>query len=51
MLSRLQLASRAISVPIQTRTMASKASSFVKYNWQDPLNLDSQLTEEERMVR
>ncbi|KAI9308396.1 glutaryl-CoA dehydrogenase [Cunninghamella echinulata] len=31
--------------------MASKASSFVKYNWQDPLDLDSQLTEEEKLVR
>ncbi|CAO3593282.1 unnamed protein product [Absidia cylindrospora] len=51
MLSRLQLATRVISKPMQTRTMASKASSFVKYNWQDPLNLESQLTEEEVMVR
>ncbi|KAG0173441.1 hypothetical protein DFQ28_008393 [Apophysomyces sp. BC1034] len=33
------------------RTMASKASSFVKYDWQDPLNLDKLLTEEERLVR
>ncbi|KAF7732878.1 hypothetical protein EC973_000154 [Apophysomyces ossiformis] len=33
------------------RTMASKASSFVKYNWEDPLNLDKLLTEEEKLVR
>lgn len=51
MLSRLQLATHAIRKPMQTRAMASKASSFVKYNWQDPLNLESQLTEEEVMVR
>ncbi|KAI8067564.1 glutaryl-CoA dehydrogenase [Gongronella butleri] len=31
--------------------MASKSSSFVKYDWRDPLNLDSQLTEEEQLVR
>ncbi|KAI7883199.1 glutaryl-CoA dehydrogenase [Lichtheimia hyalospora FSU 10163] len=32
--------------------MAARAgSSFVKYNWEDPLNLDKLLTDEERMVR
>ncbi|CAO3609889.1 unnamed protein product [Cunninghamella echinulata] len=50
MLTRSQLFTRVLK-PIQTRTMASKASSFVKYNWQDPLDLDSQLTEEEKLVR
>lgn len=34
------------------RTLAARyGSSFVKYNWQDPLNLDKLLTDEERMVR
>ncbi|CAO3623433.1 unnamed protein product [Cunninghamella blakesleeana] len=50
MLTRSQLFTRVLK-PIQTRTMASKASSFVKYNWQDPLDLDSQLTDEEKLVR
>ncbi|KAG0296559.1 hypothetical protein BGZ96_009138 [Linnemannia gamsii] len=34
-----------------TRTMASKSKAFVKYDWTDPLNLNSQLTEEEIAVR
>ncbi|ORY93090.1 glutaryl-CoA dehydrogenase [Syncephalastrum racemosum] len=34
------------------RTLAARyGSSFAKYNWQDPLNLDKLLTDEERMVR
>lgn len=40
----------AVAPPrLVSRTMASKA--FVKYNWQDPLNLESQLTEDEVFVR
>ncbi|KAG0311506.1 hypothetical protein BGZ97_011827 [Linnemannia gamsii] len=34
-----------------TRTMASQSKGFVKYDWTDPLNLNSQLTEEEIAVR
>lgn len=34
-----------------SRTMASKSKAFVKYDWTDPLNLNSQLTEEEIAVR
>ncbi|ORY03975.1 glutaryl-CoA dehydrogenase [Basidiobolus meristosporus CBS 931.73] len=33
------------------RCMASKSSSFAKYDWTDPLNLESLLTEEEQIVR
>ena len=34
------------------RTIGVRAgSTFVKYNWEDPLNLDKLLTDEERMVR
>jgi len=33
------------------RTMASQSKAFVKYDWTDPLNLNSQLTEEEIAVR
>ncbi|ORX60438.1 glutaryl-CoA dehydrogenase [Hesseltinella vesiculosa] len=49
MLARTRLV--AVARSMQTRPMSSKASSFVKYNWEDPLNLDSQLTEEEKLVR
>lgn len=33
-----------------TRSLATKAT-FVKYNWQDPLNLEKLLTEDEVFVR
>jgi len=36
---------------IGTISKRSYASAKVQYNWKDPLNLDSQLNEEERMVR
>ncbi|KAI7867115.1 glutaryl-CoA dehydrogenase [Spinellus fusiger] len=42
---------RGPSLPTYTRTFASKTSSFVKYNWEDPLDLNSLLTEEEQLVR
>ncbi len=43
---------RSIAARAARRTMAARAgSSFVKYNWHDPLNLDKLLTDEERMVR
>ncbi|CDH51766.1 glutaryl-dehydrogenase [Lichtheimia corymbifera JMRC:FSU:9682] len=43
---------RSVAARAAHRTMAARAgSSFVKYNWQDPLNLDKLLTDEERMVR
>lgn len=42
--------SRSLIVPrLGSRTMASKA--FVKYNWEDPLNLEKLLTEDEVFVR
>ncbi|PPQ64936.1 hypothetical protein CVT26_015656 [Gymnopilus dilepis] len=37
---------RAASVPAQRA-----ASSFAKFNWEDPLNLESQLTDEEIAIR
>ena len=30
---------------------AVKANKFVRFDWEDPFNLDGQLTQEERMVR
>ncbi|CAM0142451.1 unnamed protein product [Umbelopsis sp. WA50703] len=45
--SKVAPAAQKLSVPAvlnQTRT-------FVKYNWVDPLNLESQLTDEEKLVR
>ncbi|KAF9976822.1 hypothetical protein BGZ73_007730 [Actinomortierella ambigua] len=41
----------AFAAATQARTMASKSSAFVKYDWTDPLNLTSLLTEEEVAVR
>lgn len=50
MLSRQFLRTKAIVAPrMVSRTMASKA--FVKYNWEDPLNLEKLLTEDEVFVR
>ncbi|KAI8377686.1 glutaryl-CoA dehydrogenase [Radiomyces spectabilis] len=52
MLSRSFYRVAPLMVPrLHARTMASKASSFVKYNWQDPLNLEKLLTEEEQLVK
>lgn len=45
--SKVAPAAQKLSAPAvlnQTRT-------FVKYNWVDPLNLESQLTDEEKLVR
>ncbi|KAI9018608.1 glutaryl-CoA dehydrogenase [Phycomyces nitens] len=36
---------------ISARAFAYQAKSFVKYDWEDPLNLNSLLTEEEQLVR
>ncbi|KAG0377460.1 hypothetical protein BGX24_006060, partial [Mortierella sp. AD032] len=49
----LRILTRAIKPTMlsNTRTMASKSKAFVKYDWTDPLNLESQLTEDERSVR
>lgn len=49
----LRLLTKAIrpSMVPNTRTMASKSKAFVTYDWTDPLNLNSQLTEEEIAVR
>ena len=33
------------------QTSVRPFSAFAEFNWKDPLNLDSQLTDEERMVR
>ncbi|XP_034097552.2 glutaryl-CoA dehydrogenase, mitochondrial [Drosophila nasuta] len=37
--------------PCVSRLASTKASSAPKFNWQDPLNLESQLTEEEIAIR
>ncbi|KAF9931893.1 hypothetical protein FBU30_009314 [Linnemannia zychae] len=49
----LRILTKAIkpTMVANTRTMASKSKAFVKYDWTDPLNLNSQLTEEEIAVR
>ncbi|KAF9283280.1 acyl-CoA dehydrogenase/oxidase [Linnemannia elongata] len=49
----LRILTRAIkpTMVANSRTMASKSKAFVKYDWTDPLNLNSQLTEEEIAVR
>lgn len=50
MLARQFFRTKAIVAPrMVSRTMASKA--FVKYNWEDPLNLEKLLTEDEIFVR
>lgn len=49
MLGRSLLFKKSLRTPLLARTMASK--SFVKYNWQDPLNLESLLTEDEVSIR
>lgn len=50
MLARQILRQKSLVAPrMVSRTMASKA--FVKYNWEDPLNLESLLTEDEIFVR
>jgi glutaryl-CoA dehydrogenase len=50
MLARQFLRTKSLVTPrLVSRTMASKA--FVKYNWQDPLNLEKLLTEDEVFVR
>ena len=50
MFARQLLGQKSLIAPrLISRTMASK--SFVKYNWQDPLNLESLLTEDEIFVR
>jgi len=33
------------------RSFASLSSKFSEFNWEDPLNLDSQLTDDEKMIR
>jgi glutaryl-CoA dehydrogenase len=33
------------------KTQASKTAQMAEFNWQDPLDLEHQLTEEERMIR
>ncbi|ORX71535.1 glutaryl-CoA dehydrogenase [Linderina pennispora] len=43
-----RVAASPLRLPMQTRMYASK---FAKYNWEDPLLLDSQLTEDEKLVR
>ncbi|GAA5809704.1 hypothetical protein MFLAVUS_003117 [Mucor flavus] len=49
MFARQLLGKKSLVTPLLARTMASK--SFVKYNWQDPLNLESLLTEDEISIR
>ncbi|KAF9128555.1 hypothetical protein BGX30_014281, partial [Mortierella sp. GBA39] len=49
----LRILTRAIkpTMVANSRTMASKSKAFVKYDWTDPLNLNSLLTEDEIAVR
>jgi glutaryl-CoA dehydrogenase len=50
MFARHILRQKSLITPrLVSRTMASKA--FVKYNWEDPLNLERLLTEEEVFIR
>ena len=37
--------------PARAIVNESKKETFAKFNWEDPLNLDGQLTEEELMVK
>lgn len=37
--------------PLVSRAFATKSGEALKYNWQDPLNLESQLTEDEISIR
>ena len=46
---RAAAAWRSLPLPLPLRSFASK--SEVKYDWSDPMNLSSQLTEDERMFR
>ncbi|KAJ1950468.1 hypothetical protein FBU59_000667, partial [Linderina macrospora] len=48
LLQRTRLAASPLRLSMQSRMYASK---FAKYNWEDPLLLDSQLTEDEKLVR
>ncbi|KAF8940805.1 hypothetical protein BGZ58_004719 [Dissophora ornata] len=49
----LRILTKAIrpTIAANARTMASKSKAFVKYDWTDPLNLNSLLTEDEIAVR
>mgnify|MGYP000904620444 CR=1 FL=1 len=48
----INLGKLGINVRSFSTTFARNAGSkFVKFDWQDPLNLESKLTEEERMIR
>ena len=48
---------RQIGRPLIVRSVPSStcpirhSSSFAAFNWKDPLNLESKLTDEEKMVR
>ncbi|KAJ1725183.1 hypothetical protein LPJ53_000606 [Coemansia erecta] len=54
-MNTLRIATAATRLPRLGRILGQPArgyaSKFIKYNWEDPLLLDSQLTEEEQMVR
>lgn len=49
MLSRIRLSS--LIVPLVNNGSRRLASSDAKFNYQDPLNLESQLTDEEKLIR
>ncbi|OZJ06492.1 Glutaryl-CoA dehydrogenase, mitochondrial [Bifiguratus adelaidae] len=49
--SLVRTAKQAVPQHTVARSFASKTPRFVKYNWEDPLNLTSQLTDEEIIVR
>ena len=35
---------------VGNRAFAAKGTRFEKFNWEDPLNLDMKLTDDERMI-
>jgi glutaryl-CoA dehydrogenase len=45
--TKLAPTAQKLSVP----AVCNQTRNFVKYNWVDPLNLESQLTDEEKLVR
>ncbi|KJA28879.1 hypothetical protein HYPSUDRAFT_82443 [Hypholoma sublateritium FD-334 SS-4] len=46
-----RLTKTSVPVPSHASLGVRQASGFVKFNWEDPLNLESQLTDEEIAIR
>eukprot|EP00591_Stephanopyxis_turris_P003616 CAMPEP_0195521650 /NCGR_PEP_ID=MMETSP0794_2-20130614/19105_1 /TAXON_ID=515487 /ORGANISM="Stephanopyxis turris, Strain CCMP 815" /LENGTH=414 /DNA_ID=CAMNT_0040651253 /DNA_START=39 /DNA_END=1283 /DNA_ORIENTATION=- len=42
---------RRSSAVARSRVVSRAASSYAKFNWEDPLDLESQLSDEEKMIR